>query len=376
MKKTIDNLDGIIHNSYQFMEGMREIGYEPYKKKTYRKFSITEVSDILKLTETEVLSSLKAINKKCSQDFIIEEEKRSGVYYFSIFEINLIREFVFGKRKPCEAMVLGIANQKGGVGKTTTAINLVHYLAIRGYKVLVLDIDPQSSFTELMGYNPDSCFDRSDTILKYLDADAQTLDYAIIKTHIENVDLVPSCSQLHYLELEAITYLAEADRDERITFFNGIKSAVDSVKHNYDFVIMDIPPTLGIIPISSLIAMDNIIVPCGPNMLDFASTIQFFKMLKNAVYKVDPNKVFGFIKVLVTKLNTKHSSEIEFQETLEKILPDNMFKNSFYLSTALSKANTEFKTPYEMKKSDKRIISNMNLLFEEIENDCLEIMSK
>lgn len=144
--------------------------------------------------------------------------------------------------------VLALVNQKGGVGKSTTAVNLGAYLVLHGKKVLLIDIDPQANATTGLGFRPENI---EDNIYGVISGEI-SLNEAIIKTSLLGYDLVPSSQDLAGATVE----LVEATNRE-FKFHNAIKN----IKSNYDYILIDCPPTLGLLTVNSLTAADKIIVP-------------------------------------------------------------------------------------------------------------------
>ena len=144
---------------------------------------------------------------------------------------------------------IAIFNQKGGVGKTTTNINLAACLALKGKKVLILDIDPQGNTTSGVGVSKKDLDLTTHEIL--IEDDHQPAE-AIIPTGVPNLDIMPASVQLAGAEVELINI---AGREKRL------KMAIDVLKPDYDYIFIDCPPSLGILTINSLTAVDSVLIP-------------------------------------------------------------------------------------------------------------------
>lgn len=144
--------------------------------------------------------------------------------------------------------IVSFSNQKGGVGKTTTCVNMAAYIAAEGKKVLLIDIDPQGNATTGMGFSKSSLKKSVYNVL----IDDEPVSDNILKTEVETLDLLPSNIDLAGAEVE----LVYKQRREKI-----LKTALEEVKDRYDYIFIDCPPSLGLLTINSLAAADSVIIP-------------------------------------------------------------------------------------------------------------------
>ena len=143
--------------------------------------------------------------------------------------------------------VVAIANQKGGVGKTTTSVNLSTILAKRGKKVLLIDADPQGNATSGLGIDKDTKFSVYDVLVNDVD-----IDNTIKETMVKNLDLCPSNINLAGAEVELVSMMSREHR---------LKEKIDSQKDKYDYIIIDCPPSLGLITLNAFTASDSVLIP-------------------------------------------------------------------------------------------------------------------
>ena len=172
--------------------------------------------------------------------------------------------------------IISFANQKGGVGKTTTCINLAAYVAAMGKKVLVLDLDPQGNATSGLGIEKDKDLK---TIYDLISGDTDVND-VIKQTIVENLDIIPSTVDLAGAEIEMV----QMPQREKI-----IKGILDPIKDSYDFIMIDCPPSLGLITVNSLTASDSVIIPITCEFFSLEGLTQLMNTIKLIKYHLNPS---------------------------------------------------------------------------------------
>ncbi len=189
--------------------------------------------------------------------------------------------------------VISIANQKGGVGKTTTAVNLAASLAEKGKKVLLLDIDPQSNATTSLGFSRN---DYEYNIYHVL-IGSKKLSEVVLKTQIKRLDLAPSNIGLVGIEKEF--YNPKKKNRELV-----LKEKIKEVSKKYDFVIIDSPPALGPITINALSASDSVIIPIQCEFFALEGLAQLLNTVSLLKKTINPKlKIRGFLPTMYSKQN-------------------------------------------------------------------------
>ena len=180
-----------------------------------------------------------------------------------------------------------IANQKGGVGKTTTAVNLAACIAKLGKKVLLVDIDPQANTTTSIGIKKNSY---EHNVYHILLGTIKTSE-VILKTDLENLDLIPS--NIGLVGIEKSFYKASESRDKLL------KNALKEIEHLYDYVIIDSPPTLGPITINSLAAADSVLIPVQCEYFALEGLAQLLNTIKLVRRRINRTlKIKGFLPTM------------------------------------------------------------------------------
>lgn len=206
--------------------------------------------------------------------------------------------------------VISVTNQKGGVGKTTTAINLAYYLSKSGKKTLLIDFDPQGNATSGFGINKNDLIYTSSEVV----AGSCTLDAAILPTDYKNLFVVPTVPALANTEAE----LSQADKR-----FSRLKTAIASSDYNFDYIIIDSPPSLSLLTVNGLIASNYILLPVQTEFYALEGLGQLLETVK--LIRKGMNPELDIIGVLPTMVDSRTVLSSQVHEEIKKHFPGKVF---------------------------------------------------
>ncbi|MDI2586443.1 AAA family ATPase [Psychrobacillus sp. NEAU-3TGS] len=219
--------------------------------------------------------------------------------------------------------IIAIANQKGGVGKTTTSVNLSACLAYLGKKVLLVDIDPQGNASSGVGVNKG---DISQCIYDVLIDDVSVLE-TIQETKVENLYIVPATISLAGAEIELVSTISREVR---------LKKALQEVESQYDYIVIDCPPSLGLLTINSLTASDAIIIPVQCEFYALEGLSQLLSTIR--LVQKHLNKNLEIDGVLLTMFDARTNLGIQVIEEVKKYFQEKVYKTIIPRNVRLSEA--------------------------------------
>jgi chromosome partitioning protein len=219
---------------------------------------------------------------------------------------------------------IAIFNQKGGVGKTTTNINLAACLAMKGKKVLILDIDPQGNTTSGMGILKKGL---KRTAYEVLIDDNVEPEEAILSTGLKNLDIIPASVQLAGAEIE----LVQLEGRER-----RLKKAIDKIKDKYDYIFIDCPPSLGLLTINSLTAVDSVLIPIQCEFYALEGVSQLMSTIE--LVKKNLNKKLEIQGVILSMFDGRTNLSIQVVEEVKKYFRDKVYTTVIPRNVRLAEA--------------------------------------
>lgn len=248
--------------------------------------------------------------------------------------------------------IIAVTNQKGGVGKTITAVNLSAGLAARGFKVLLIDLDIQANTTHILYKTLTDEESIADILIN-----EESIRRIIVETNVPQLFLAPSGDGLAVADIN----LANMIGREVI-----LKECIDEeVKEEFDFIVIDTAPYLGLLTLNGILASDHILVPVSCEYLPLTG----IKILLDTLDKIQKRMNYGFniLGFLLTMYDMRENITIEVEELMKKRFADKMFKNPIRINTKLKASPAQHQTIYEYEKSEKgRGTQDYDALTEEV----------
>ena len=253
-----------------------------------------------------------------------------------------------------QAKVLVSCNFKGGSCKTTTAMTLAQGLSLRGRKVLIIDVDPQASITELCGLFADKEVTVDDTVIGYIYyPETEPLAGVVQTTYWDGIDLIAAHPNLFGAEF---FIPSEINKDPKFVFWTLLRNGIAPLREKYDYIIMDTAPSLSYLTINALMAADAVVMPLVPESLDFMSSVSFWSLfsdLAETFIKKGDDKSFDFITILLSKVVAgENSSSSVVKSWAQRAYSDWLHTIEIPESTVASNSGLGLSTAFDMSKGD------------------------
>jgi chromosome partitioning protein len=358
----------------------RLASFPPSATKEFRKLTPPEAVRYLGVTESYLRQMAFALNGPTEPG----QSRRS----YTLDDLAKLREamearsrtsgkYLPHRRSGEHLQCISIVNFKGGSAKTTTAANLSQYLALNGFRTLVIDLDPQASLTTLFGIAPEAAVGPNQSLYGAIRYDDERVPIVSIirKTYIPGLDLVPGAMELMEFEHETPRAFVKGNGFA----LQRIAEALGIVQDEYDLVIIDCPPQLGYLTMAAMIAATSVLVTVHPQMLDVMSMSQFLIML-GALMRVirkasrkGPLK-YDWLRFLITRFEPSDMPQDQMASFLRMEFGEVVLKNATLKSTAISDAGLTSQTIYEVERSQftratyDRALESVNGVNDEILN--------
>jgi chromosome partitioning protein len=377
----IEDLSNCVLAATKIQQNIIEFQAEPLQEKQLRRFSLPEAGAIIGITERHLRDVIKRDGMPIGT--VVGGNNRRA---FTLGEINQIRRALAAAaiderryspvRDPAKEplQVITFANFKGGAAKTTSAVHFAKYMALRGYRVLAIDLDSQASLTSLFGCQPDLHIAEKETLYPFFRSESN-LSNLIRQTYWDGLDLIPANLALYNSEFELPLRFGD---DHSFRFWRLLEDGLGEVADRYDVVVCDCPPSLGYITMNGVFAATGLVIPMPPSMIDFASTAQFMKMLIDttselARHEGREGKSFDFLRVLATKFEPADLNHGQMFAFMSAAFGKVVMTNRMARTAMLDLAGIQKETLYEAapgsgnRKTYERGLEYMNAVNREIE---------
>lgn len=357
--------------------------FPPDAQKTLRSYSMKEVGDLIGVNPNTFRHYIKTYADQMPTGKLVNGNRR----YFTAEEMQEIREFLwkegrigikeYRRRQPGEEMkAITVFNLKGGVSKTSSTVHLAEILALRGYRVLAVDLDAQASLTNLFGLTPEAMPDMpsSYNVISY--KNPLPVRDVIRKTYFPGIDIIPASMDI--IEFEYETALSFRDGGTSSPFHSRMAEGLSQVRDDYDIVLFDTPPQLSFAVISALFASSGMIIPLTASMLDVMSLSTFMTMaaeLMAVVEEQDQDKTYDFIRFMITRYETGDQPQLQVASFMRTVLGDAVMNNEFLKSTAIGDAANTKQPLFEVEPRDitkstyDRVMASISGMADEVEAD-------
>lgn len=346
---TLNELSLLTRRAATVIERLRERVFSPNSEKRLDiRFNVRTAAEMVGRTE-KAIRDAESDGRLTEPDKDPETGRRTG---YTLSQVNKMRE-VFGTlphRSPDDPpLVLAVQNFKGGVGKSTIVSHLAQYFALKGYRVCVIDCDSQASTTAIFGINPDVDVDEEeDTLYPFLrHGGPKSLHYALRATYWPGIALIPANLGLYDAEYEFAARMAR----EPTFILDRLRDGIATISDQFDVILLDPPPALGMISLSVLRAASALLIPAPPSNIDFASTAHFLKMMEatlTELAKYGGERSYSFVKILASKMNDQKSAHVAIKRMMDAVFPQDMLQSVLKDSAEIDNATANLSTVYEL----------------------------
>jgi cellulose biosynthesis protein BcsQ len=413
-----------------FQAEVRKETFAPEDTKILRRFSTWEVVDLLLHVNAKTFA--RKLREIAGMPHGESEAGAAGMKWFSLEEINQIRSLWKGREKVKlspdrpknrRAVRVAIANFKGGAGKSTTALHFAHAAALDGYRVLVVDFDPQATISHALGLvdvpeertvwgviakdlmlethrmnlqrqlqDPNATPIRIPPGIEGVVSTEEGPDAFISSTCWPTIDVIGSCANAAFVEFATAEYRMA---NRQWSFFAAVDRFLGTLAHDrYDIIIFDCPPAIGYQSLNAVFAADVLYIPTGPGYWEYDSTTSFMSQLAEALgeiaesYAYDPivrgklPKGFHAIRVILTRFEPSNDLHKSMKAALERVFGEWVTKNAIEHTRAVDQGGRFQRSVYEMdyrqmtRETWKRARRSFDAAYTEMKDTVLEAWKK
>lgn len=342
------DLDTLASTAADVLAQVRDAMIEPHPRKVAPTLSSTAIAELCRIDKTQIKYLTQKHNLPTGQ----KPEGLKAKEYSLEDAIAWVKALGPYPSRPENKVgkVVAVCNYKGGVAKTSTTVALAQALTLRGLKVLVVDCDGQGTATQLLGISPEQDVEVEQTIMPYIHGDETDLRYAVQQSYWFNLSVIPASSGLLAAEF-AIPAKAMSQRGFR--FWEMLKAGLEPLRAAFDLILIDTSPSLSHLTLNAMIAADGIIMPCPPDALDFASSVQFWGIFSELVDSLPDatQKNYDFISIVYTKVQANEISRL-VKTWMKQAYGTHINGIEIPDSTAARTASAQLKTIYDLSKPD------------------------
>ncbi|WP_158589899.1 plasmid partitioning protein RepA [Gemmobacter lutimaris] len=362
----------------------------PHTRKTLRKFAMREAADFLRINQNTFRHYISTLRDRLPTGEMDKNNRR----YFTAEEVHEIQRGLFEAKKidpkvhprrrrdePCVAITF--LTVRKGSGTSVLSAHVAANLSLLGYRVLFGDLDPQASITNMFGVTPelDPDMPTAYDVIRHMEP-VPARD-VIQKTFFPNLDLIPASMSL--MEFEYETALSSRTPSTAGAFHTRIANALEPILPDYDVIIFDAPPQLGLVVAAALFASRGVLIPLNASMLDVMSLTSFLSMAGNLMEVVEghaPEHGFDFVKHLITRYKATDKPQVQAAGFLRTALGDSVMTTEFVESTAIMDATAAKQTLLEVeprgtnRKTYDRAIESIRQITAEIEAEIFQVWGR
>ncbi|MEE4380333.1 MAG: AAA family ATPase [Candidatus Competibacteraceae bacterium] len=320
-----------------------------FGQKSLPDFTIQKAAELLGIS----ISQIRALES--AGRFPKPRTRQSGAIRQRVYNYNEVNELrkIYGDNTSHRSVNLPVkvtfSNLKGGVAKTTHAIHCAQYLAVKGYKVLLVDADPQATTTGAFGILPDIDLGESENLSAVILEAPDQAKKVVRKTYWHNLDLIPASLSLQRVDL-LIARESEARSRKLGPPLLRLNNGLERLPENYDVIVTDTPPALGMLSLNAIAAANLLVIPVEPHMYSLGSSVQYFRILRDVIRRHRHELNLERINMLLTRVDEQSPETQGVIKLLMNAYGGMCLTNHMPLSRELQRVATDHQGLYEIEQ--------------------------